>query len=99
MPFGENDFITQWNPIQTNTTNTNHNATTTFNNYWTAAPQYDWVVNADTGTITGTINTEQDYVTSEDLDKFIRRMYKIIEEHTKIDITEDEFIKLLNEGE
>lgn len=96
MPFGENDFITHWNPIQTNTTDTNYNAT--YNNYWTA-PQYDWVVNAETGTITGNINTEKDYVTSEDLDKFIRRMYKIIEEHTKIDITEEEFIELLNEGE
>jgi hypothetical protein len=35
------------------------------------------------------------YVTTEELDKFAHRIYKIISDHTKIDIEEDEFMALL----
>ena len=36
-----------------------------------------------------------DYVTQEQLEKFANKLYKIIEEHTHIDITEEEFMDLL----
>ena len=35
------------------------------------------------------------YVTTEELDEFAHRIYKIINDHTKIDIEEDEFMALL----
>ena len=38
-----------------------------------------------------------DYVTKKDLEEFARKIYKIIEEHTSIDISEDEFMKLLED--
>lgn len=37
------------------------------------------------------------YATTYDLDKMARKIYKIIEEHCRIDITEEEFMELLKE--
>ena len=39
------------------------------------------------------------FITKEDLDKFAKRIYQIITEHTKIDISEEEYLKLLKEDE
>ena len=43
------------------------------------------------------------YITQEELDQFAnklaKRIYKIISEHTNINISEDEFMSLLKEGE
>jgi len=97
MPFDVNDFVTAWTANTTNVTNQNNDYTTT--NYWTPLPEIDWTLNANTGTLAHNADTTENHVTFEDLDKFFHRVYKIIEEHTKIDINEDEFIKLLNEGE
>ena len=41
-----------------------------------------------------TIN-ETRLLTQKDLDEFAHRLYKIIEEHTPIDISEDEFMELI----
>ena len=46
-----------------------------------------------------TINWIDRYITESDLDKFARKIYKIIQENTKIDISEDEFISLLQEDD
>ena len=35
--------------------------------------------------------------TMDDLDKIISKIYKIIEEHTPIDITEEEFMKIVKD--
>ena len=35
------------------------------------------------------------YVSSQDLESFAHRLFKIIEEHTPIDISEDEFMELI----
>ena len=37
------------------------------------------------------------FVTQEDLDKLMRKFYRIMSEHVIVDISEDEFMKLLNE--
>ncbi len=39
--------------------------------------------------------TSTTFVTAKDLDAFAHRLYKIIEEHTPIDISEDEFMELI----
>lgn len=36
-------------------------------------------------------------ITSRDLEDFAHRIYRIITEHTRIDITEEEFMEILNE--
>ena len=41
--------------------------------------------------------TSLTFVTTKDLDAFARRLYKIIEEHTPIDISEDEFMELIKD--
>ena len=41
--------------------------------------------------------TNTSFVTTKDLDKFAHRLYKIIEEHTPIDISEDEFMELIKD--
>lgn len=43
----------------------------------------------------GTINLN--YVTQEDLDEFARKIFKIITEHVTLDITENEFMDLLED--
>lgn len=35
------------------------------------------------------------YITSNDLDKFAERVYRIIADHTKIDISENEFMDII----
>ena len=35
------------------------------------------------------------YITSNDLDKFAEKVYRIIADHTKIDISEDEFMDII----
>lgn len=41
--------------------------------------------------------TSISFVTTKDLDEFAHRLYKIIEEHTPIDISEDEFMELIKD--
>lgn len=43
-----------------------------------------------------TINTTR-FATTEDLEHFSQKIYKIIEEHTPLDITEEEFMKLIKD--
>jgi len=38
------------------------------------------------------------FVTEEMLNKFAHKIFKIIEEHTPIDITEEEFMDIIEEG-
>ena len=37
------------------------------------------------------------YITETDLDNFAHKIYKIITEHTNIDISEEEFMRLLDD--
>ena len=53
--------------------------------------------NYDIGT--NTVKVKERYITQETLDNFAHRIYKIIKENTRIDISEDEFMNLLKEGE
>lgn len=39
-----------------------------------------------------------EFVTEEMLNEFARKIFKIIEEHTPIDITEEEFMNIIEEG-
>ena len=53
-----------------------------------------------TNTYTYTIDADRNIavahmITSEDLDAFAHRLYKIIEDHTPIDISEEEFMELI----
>ena len=67
----------------------------------------DWTTNIDRNNFrfytTNTLNARDlesipvtvDYVTQEQLEKFANKLYKIIEEHTHIDITEEEYLEIL----
>lgn len=62
----------------------------------------DWTVNTVTDTVTDNYNhIYPKFITSEDLkdfsEKLISKLYRIISEHTKIDISEEDFINLLEE--
>lgn len=48
---------------------------------------------------TNEVKVKERYITQETLDNFAHRIYKIIKENTRIDISEDEFMNLLKEGE
>ena len=37
------------------------------------------------------------YITETDLDNFAHKIYKIVTEHANIDISEEEFMKILND--
>lgn len=41
------------------------------------------------------ISIEPAFVTNEDLNKFTKKIYEIITEHTKIDISEEEFMNII----
>ena len=67
---------------------------------WTYHPTYTvangpaYVASDCTGTTTHAWST---ITTEHDLDKLARKIYRIFSEHINIDITEDEFINLLQE--
>lgn len=75
-------------------------ADTNIDHYTFTAPAYTVnypdlnVGNAWTGTY-----TQQAFITQEDLEKAFRKFYQIMADHVVIDISEDEFVKLLNETE
>ena len=78
------DFTTTTNPVWTYTTINGDaiNARAVQDNgQWTIAPDV---------TCTG-------FITQSDLDRFAHKIYKIIVENTKIDISEDEFMRLLDD--
>ena len=61
-----------------------------------------------TATYTNTINWDRCYtdtidikdvnfLTSRDLDRICRKIYHIITEHVQLDISEDEFLNIINE--
>ena len=39
------------------------------------------------------------YVTKKDLDNLVRKFYQVMAEHVILDVSEDEFVKLLNEAQ
>lgn len=62
----------------------------------TAVNTYDYKPN-NAFTLEG-LNAEVDAcVTHKELNKFANKIYKIITEHIKLDITEDEFMEIVNE--
>ena len=78
-------------------------ADTNINHYTFTTPAYTVntinypdlnVGNAWTGTY-----MQQAFVTLEDLEKALRKFYQIMTDHVVLDISEDEFVKLLNETE
>ena len=76
----------------------NTNTTTTTDNRWTLNGTIEATNPLDLNTVTyGETWTYP--ITQHDLDNFAKRIFKIIEEHTKIDITEEEFMKLMKEDE
>ena len=74
---------------------------------WITANTFDYVYRpiATTSAITNDCsNTRawsswQNIATEHDIDQLARKIYKIFSEHIKIDISEDEFMKLLKEPE
>lgn len=49
-------------------------------------------------TVTSNWNDIPKFLTTNDLDEFAHKIYKIITEHTHIDITEDEFMDIINDN-
>lgn len=82
-------------PVTTNTYTayTTNNATQDYLTYDRVNMLWDY----DIGT--NTVKVKERYITQETLDNFAHRIYKIIKENTRIDISEDEFMNLLKEGE
>lgn len=74
-------------------------ATTGFNynlpNFdWTA--DYHWATNTTANTlVTDCCSTS--YVTQDQIDIILKRLHKIVSEHVKLDITEEEFMDILKE--
>ncbi len=72
--------------------------TTRMVDYGTALNDYRNTVTTNAYTVTmepDRTYTAAHIVSSEELDAFAHRLYKIIEDHTPIDISEDEFMELI----
>ena len=80
--------------------------TTSTSSAWTAT---DWrtSITADPITVNGNVPVYYDapsiemkkIVTNDELEHFSQKIYKIIAEHTRIDISEEEFMTILKEDE
>ena len=53
-------------------------------------PTYDYIADM--------VNTDYKLVTQSDINDLIKRIYDVIADHTTIDISEEEFMKLVKDG-
>lgn len=60
---------------------------------------YDrWTVTSDPNvTYSYPLFSDRNYVTLRDLENFFKRIYKVISDHTTINVSEEEFLKLIQE--
>ena len=74
----------------------NENATIAYDNITINANDIYTTTNEGiTNEITNFNFADISFVTKKDLDLFAKRIYRIISDHTKIDISEDEFMDIL----
>ena len=66
---------------------------------WT--PDYYWTANTNTAMPTAKTWIKDccstPYITQNQLDDILKKLHKVISEHVKLDITEEEFVNILKE--
>lgn len=107
----ENEVAARLEPVQSTSFTVNaspETATTSYTAYPNDLTTTIWAGDTNLGTITNPTYTYtiqgseihySPFVRQSDLEKFFKRIYKVISDHTTINVTEEEFLKLIQEDD